>query len=313
MEVTHRQGRENIAFAYVGKFQDGTRVEFVESWDPEVSVREKWVIIVSTLSGCPICCAFCDAGGHFERKLTSCEILEQILYLVGRRYPDLSVPVNKFKIQFARVGEPALNPALLEVLGRLPGDIHAPGLMPCISTIAPSGREAFFTGLREIKNRLYGSGAFQLQFSVHSTDETFRRRIIPARIWDLEQISHFGNRWYVDGDRRITLNFALGVDFPFDIDVLSSLFDPERFLIKITPINPTWKKAKMRLRSLYPLPDTGFLKKLMRLRSRGFTVIESLGNLIENSIGTNCGQYLNRSAPAYSGDASNLAYSFPQD
>ena len=167
--------------------------------------------------------------------------------------------------------------------------------MPCVSTIGPSGREDFFRELMGIKNRFYGDGAFQLQFSIHSTDEGFRRRIIPARIWDLGRISRFGNAWFREGDRKLTLNFALGVDFPFDIDILSETFDPEKFLIKITPINPTLKKVKMGLRSLYPLPDAAFLGKLDRLRSRGFTVIESIGNLAENTIGTNCGQYIGRS------------------
>ncbi len=293
MEVIHCQGKELIAKVYVGEMTDGSRVEFVESWDPDVPSADKWVVIVSTLSGCPIGCAFCDAGGSYERKLTNWEILEQILHLVRNRYPDMQVPVGKFKVQFARVGEPSLNRAVLEVLRILPREILAPGLLPCISTIAPTGRETFFTELLEIKNDLYANGAFQLQFSIHSTDETYRRKIIPTGIWNLERISRFGEVWFCEEDRKITLNFALGVDFPFDPAVLLDFFDPQRFLIKITPINPTAKKAKQGFRSLYPLPDEVFLSKLDLLRSSGFTVIESIGNLEENSIGTNCGQYLN--------------------
>jgi len=292
MELIHCQGRENVAKAYVGRFDDGSHVEFVESWDPEVSPEEKWVLIVSTLHGCPISCTFCDAGGSYRRKLTAAEILNQIMHLVRTRYPDMCVPIRKFKIQFARVGEPSFNPGVLEVLKRLPEEIDAPGLLPCLSTVAPSGSEGFFRELVEIKNSLYPGGAFQLQFSIHSTDEKYRHRIIPARIWNLDQISRFGEEWFRRGDRKLTLNFALGVKFPFDPDTLSSKFDPERFIVKITPINPTARKAREDLQSVYPMPDNAFLSKVAVLRSRGFTVLESIGNLEENSIGTNCGQYL---------------------
>jgi 23S rRNA (adenine2503-C2)-methyltransferase len=145
MELIYSQGRENVAKAYVGRFDDGSHVEFVESWDPAVAPEEKWVLIISTLHGCPINCAFCDAGGSYRRKLTAVEMLTQIMHIVRTRYPDMHVPIRKFKIQFARVGEPALNPGVLEVLERLPGEIDAPGLLPCLSTVAPSGSEDFFT------------------------------------------------------------------------------------------------------------------------------------------------------------------------
>jgi len=292
MELIHCQGVENVAKAYVGRFDDGSHVEFVESWDPDVPPQDKWVLIVSTLHGCPIGCAFCDASGFYKRKLTAAEILHQILHLVRARYPDMHVPIGKFKIQFARVGEPSFNPAVLEVLKRLPEEIVAPGLLPCLSTVAPSGSESFFAELTTIKERLYPGGIFQLQFSVHSTDDGYRHRIIPARIWNLEQISLFGEKWFTHGDRKITLNFALGVDFPFDPDILSARFDPERFLVKITPINPTARKVSKDMQSVYPLPDSRIRAKVAVLRSRGFTVLESIGNLEENAIGTNCGQYL---------------------
>ena len=64
---------------------------------------------------------FCDAGDQFKGKLTKSEILAQIDTMVLNRFPNGIVPVPKFKIQFARMGEPSLNPHVLEVLEDLPG------------------------------------------------------------------------------------------------------------------------------------------------------------------------------------------------
>ncbi len=81
-------------------------------------------------------------GGAYRRNLSSEEILEQIDYMVSRRYGS-TVNVKKFKIQFARIGEPALNPSVLEALEMLPQKYDAPGLLPSISSIARQAQKAF--------------------------------------------------------------------------------------------------------------------------------------------------------------------------
>jgi len=287
-------GRDGVAKVYVGVLDDGARIEFVESWDPLVSPEEKWVLIVSSLVGCPVCCSFCDAGGGFKRKLSREELLGQVDYLVRRRYPDLRVPVAKVKVQFARIGEPSFNPAVVKATEELAMSFDIPGLIPCVSTVAPMGRDSFFADLTEVKNRSYPGGRFQLQFSVHSTDDAYRRKIIPTRIWNLERIADFGSEWFKAGDRKVTLNFALAKGVPFDPGVLMDRFDPALFLIKITPVNPTSRREENGIRSAYPNPAAALSAKIERLRLYGYTVIESIGNLEENSIGSNCGQYLKR-------------------
>ena len=49
------------------------------------------------------------------------------------------------------MGEPTLNPAVLDVLDELPGLYDAPGLMPSISTVAPKGCDDFQERLMQIK------------------------------------------------------------------------------------------------------------------------------------------------------------------
>jgi 23S rRNA (adenine2503-C2)-methyltransferase len=242
--------------------------------------------------GCPVGCLMCDAGGAYHGKLNPDEILDQIAYLVQRRFPDLTVPVRKFKIQFARMGEPVLNDAVLEALTRLPGLLDAPGLMPSLSTVAPAGREAFFCRLAEIKHSLYGKGRFQLQFSLHSTDDAVRDRIIPMRKWSLERIAAYADEFLEPGDRQITLNFIACRENTVDPRVLISRFDPQKFLIKVTPLNPTFNAQRHGLENLLGEDECREPDWLGPLRDAGFRVLISIGEWEENRIGSNCGQYV---------------------
>ena len=292
MRIVATTGREDVAVAYVAETAGGRLVEFTEAVQPPLPRSSKWVLIVSSLFGCPVRCAICDAGGRYEGKMSAAEILEQIDFLVDRRYPDRRVPSEKFKIQFARVGEPSLNPAVLNVLTELPRRYDAPGLMPSVSSVAPNGCDMFFERLRDIKNRLYPDGRFQLQFSIHTTDELLRDRLIPAGKWGLDRIGEYGSGFRAAGDRKVTLNFALAQDAPVDPDVLLRWFDPADFLIKITPVNPTHRAVTNRIVShVDPGREEAGLE-IERLRSAGYDVLLSIGELEENRIGSNCGQYI---------------------
>lgn len=292
MKVTAQTGREGLATVYMGETEQGRLVEFVESVQPPLPVSKKWVIIVSTLFGCPIKCAMCDAGYHYRGKLSAEQIFAQIDFLVKKRFPSAWVDVEKFKVQFARVGEPTLNANVLTVLKKLPARYHAPGLMPCLSTVAPAGTGPFFEELAEIKEAFY-PGRFQLQFSVHATDEALRDRLIPFKKWGLAEIARYGERFFAAGDRKIGLNFALADRTHLEAPVLQDHFDPEKFLIKITPVNPTYQAARNNLSSYvdpyHPQTDD---ELFAGLRSNGFEVLLSVGEPAENLIGSNCGQYI---------------------
>lgn len=291
MRVIARAGREDIATLYVAETEKGKWTEFVESVQPPLPRDKKWVLIVSTLYGCPVSCRFCDAGGYFQGKISKKEMLSQIDYLVERRYPDRKVPVKKFKIQFARTGEPSFNDAVLEVLDSLPELYEAPGLMPCISTVAPSGVDSFFEKLLEMKKRKY-SKRFQLQFSIHTTDEKLRDWIIPIKKWSFSEIAKYGERFFDENGRKIALNFALANGISLDPDILLKYFNPDIFLVKITPVNPTYTAINNQLFSEDVFNKSNELLNSIRLR--GYEVIFSIGELEENKIGSNCGQYVLR-------------------
>ena len=282
MRTIAKAGREDLAMVYIAEMDD-KKIEFVESIQPPLTREEKWVLIVSTMYGCPVNCRFCDAGGCYKGKLSEEEILFQIDYLVRKRFPDGSIPVKKFKIQFARMGEPSLNQNVLGVLDKLPEIYDAPGLIPSLSTVAPRGTDGFFERLLEIKER-YSN--FQLQFSIHTTDENLRDWLIPVKKWSFEEMAEYGSTFYTGG-RKITLNFALADGMPIDPDMLLGHFNPDIFLVKITPVNPTYNAARNGISPLDIHDDV-----VGSLRNAGYETILSIGEMEENQIGSNCGQYV---------------------
>jgi len=292
MKVRAWTGSEEVARVYIAEAAGGRHVEFVESVQPPLPREEKWVLIVSTLFGCPGGCRFCDAGGSYGGRLSADEILFQTDYMIDRRYAGRAVPARKFKVQMARMGEPSLNDAVLDALEALPSRYDAPGLMPALSTIAPAGREAFFERLLEIGRGLYG-GRFQLQFSLHTTDTDRRDWLMPPRKWDFGTIAAYGERFFVEGGRKVTLNFALAGGMPLDAAVLYRDFDPAKFLVKITPVNPTCEAGRSGVTSSVT-PGVEPEDVTAPLREAGYEVIVSIGELEENHIGSNCGQYIRR-------------------
>jgi 23S rRNA (adenine2503-C2)-methyltransferase len=309
MRVVAKTGREDVALVYVAETGERKFVEFAESLQPPLPKEKKWVLTISTLHGCPVGCRFCDAGGFYQGKLSKDQILSQIDYLVKSQFPDGNVPVEKFKIQFARTGEPSFNQAVLDVLECLPERYHAPGLIPSISTVAPHGTDRFFERLLSIKKRIYGQ-KFQFQYSIHTTDESIRDWLIPVRKWTFEKMAEYAHGFYEEGDRKITLNFALAEELPVVPEILLKHFGPDRFLIKVTPVNPTYQATKNNVSSL--LPDQRGYTVVDALRAAGYHVILSIGEIEENYIGSNCGQYITAYQQAHASVKDGYTYSLQQ-
>jgi len=290
MRILGKYGKEDLAILYIAE-QNNKIVEFVESIQPPIPREQKWVLIISTMYGCPIGCLMCDAGDYYHGNITSEGMLEEIDFMIKNRYPEGKIPINKFKIQFARMGEPTLNEEVLNVLRMLPQKYEATGMMPCISTIAPNGSEKFLDEMINIKNELYPNGKFQLQFSVHSSDEDERKKWMTKNIWSLNNIAEYGERWFKQDDRRITLNFAVAEDSKIDPQVIRNIFDPAKYWIKLTPINPTSKAVHNKLETGITKENTEYFPLVKEFEELGFDAAVSIGAWEENEIGTNCGQF----------------------
>ncbi|ASJ12508.1 radical SAM protein [Thermococcus thioreducens] len=292
MEILSEVGDPNVAVVYIGKTSRGNIVEFVESV-PTYNPAEKWVLIVSSLNGCPVGCKMCDAGFFYRGRLSVDELMEQIEYPIQKRWNG-KPKTRKFKVQFARMGEPSFNMAVIEAM-RILGERYE-NFYPSLSTIAPIGTDRFFEALLELKKEAFPTN-FQLQFSIHSTNPEQRDEIIPVRKWDFEKIAEYGKAFYDDGGKKITLNFALARENEADASIIAEYFPKEYFLIKITPLNPTVSVLKNRLTNDVDL-ETGLPMKHRKfvddLRRLGYDVIISVGDTRENLIGSNCGQYILR-------------------
>jgi len=158
--------------------------------------------------------------------------------------------------------------------------------MPCISTIAPTGTEDFFSRIKDLNHSVF-KGNFQLQFSIHSTNEEQRDRIMPVSKWDLPRIAEYGKEFYVGG-RKVSLNFALAPENDLDPGRIKDLFPPDIFMIKMTPVNPT-QQARLNNIVRENLIEEE-VPQIKILREMGFDVVLSIGDLRENHIGSNCGQ-----------------------
>ncbi len=290
MKVIARTKDNDIATVFVAENETGKMFEFVESTQPPLTRRDKWVLIISTLFGCPVECTFCDAGGRYEGKLSYEELKFQIDYLINIRFPSGYIDSNKFKIQFARMGEPSFNPAVLELLRNIPALYDYRLFLPSLSTIAPAGTDNFFEELLQLKKELYRN-TFQLQFSLHSSDTKQRDELLPVKKWSFEKIAKYSERFYDKGGKKITLNFALSQDSLFEPKQLLKYFAPEIFLLKITPINPTYKAEKNNIKSL--ITEKNNHNEIVKAaEAAGYGVILSIGEWEENKIGSNCGQYV---------------------
>jgi 23S rRNA (adenine2503-C2)-methyltransferase len=148
----------------------------------------------------------------------------------------------------------------------------------------------FFDELLEIKETMYENN-FQLQFSLHSTNEQQRDWIIPVKKWSFSRIASYANSFVRSGNKKISLNFALSKETILEPNELIRFFDPEKFLIKITPVNPTFMSSKNEI-DTFIQPDSNEIAVIDEIRNHGYQVILSIGEWEENRIGSNCGQHL---------------------
>jgi 23S rRNA (adenine2503-C2)-methyltransferase len=296
IEVISSQGLPDVAHVMVGRVdgRDDRILELVDGLDPAHPRSDKWIVNVSTQYGCPVGCPFCDAGYRYRGNVPAAVMIEQIRCVLERHPPQLARSCRKLKVHFARMGEPALNPAVLEVLELLPGLIPNPDLWGCVPTVAPQRAEAWFEGLLAVKRKHF-HGRFQLQFSLNTTSVERRKQLTPYPHQPFEWVSAYGQRFYEPGDRRVVLNFALASGVPFDPDVVARHFEPGCFAVKLTPLNPTEQGRERGLDTVLSAASPAVMDRAVtRLHALGFDVVVSIGDPREDQVGSNCGQAVRR-------------------
>ena len=204
---------------YYTKDAIGRKQNFLDNKDLG-SRSERWMIGVSTMSGCCISCKICSTGNMKKfRNLTAQEIVEQVEFILSL-HKENPLDSKEFKINYTRMGEPFLNiKNVKEAMSIL--DKYKPHHY--ISTIGIKNSDFSF-----IKDNI------TLQISLHSLDDNRRNKLIPFKnkmtIEELGQIRTKSNL-------KTTINMTLVDNADFDIDKLKKYFDPKYFFIKLSPIN----------------------------------------------------------------------------
>jgi 23S rRNA (adenine2503-C2)-methyltransferase len=207
-------------------------------------LTEKWVITISTQYGCSMGCKFCDvprvgAGINATEK----DMGDQIVLGLGL-HPEVEA-TKRLNIHYARMGEPTFNPAVLENARKL-HKIARPYvgnslIHPVVSTMLPKSNRLLMEFLNEwcdIKNYTYRGDA-GLQFSINSTNDDQRDDMFNGSSLSLREISDIGKALVPPIGRKYTLNFALADEYEVDAKKLREMFNPGKFMVKITPLHKT--------------------------------------------------------------------------
>ena len=260
-------------------------------------LTEKWVITISSQYGCSMDCNFCDVpkvgkGKNATLNDLSAQIIEGL-----KLHPEITA-TKRLNIHYARMGEPTFNEAVLE---------HAEGLLkevrpyigrshihPVLSTMMPKNNKILSAYLAkwcyDIKNIIF-RGSAGLQISINSTSEQQRKVMFNNNALSLEDISEIGQYLLPDPmGRKYALNFALADFYEVDAEKLKKLFNPKRFMVKITPLHITNACIANKLKTTdgYEL-YTPYKEIENNLKSCGFDVLVFIPSLEEDESRITCG------------------------
>lgn len=259
-------------------------------------LEEKWVITISTQYGCSMGCNFCDVPYVGPGKNTTFNDLIQQVLTGLHLHPEVKY-TNRLNIHFARMGEPSWNPNVLESARWFKEHLSRGGngetvynVHPVVSTMMPKKNEwlkTFIHTWMRIKNRIYEGNA-GLQLSINSTCSSEREIMFNGNALELSEIADI-MKGIIPFGRKITLNFAVA-DYEINPDVLLKYFNPEWYIIKLTPMHKTKTaitnniKTKGDYTSFYP-----YKKIEESLKNIGYDVIVFIASKEEDESGITCG------------------------
>lgn len=261
-------------------------------------LSEKWVITISTQYGCSMNCKFCDVPKVGKGLNATYDDLENQVISAIKLNPHVKA-TKRLNIHFARMGEPSFNTNVLDYSRNLLRSIR-PYLgrslvHPVVSTMLPKNNNKlneFLNEWVEIKNDNFRGNA-GLQFSINSTSDKQRSDMFSNNSLDLEAISKLGDMLDVPRGRKYALNFALADGFEVDAEKLRDLFNPNKFMVKITPIHLTHSCEENKFTTTNGYFDYSPYRKIEQdLISKGFDVIVFIPSIEEDSSRITCGNVI---------------------
>lgn len=235
-------------------------------------LQEKWVITLSTQYGCIMKCNFCDVPNIKFNGNVSFEDLKRQFYTGLAAFKDVSY-TDRLNVHFARMGEPIFNEAVFEfatwmsvckeVIQNETG-VRIEVIHPVLTTMCPQYKNTFRNIRRwvKIKNELY-NGQAGLQLSINTTSEQQRNTMFGGSSYKLSEIASELKNLPPALGRKYCLNIAYASGNEVDGSKLARLFNPDDWMVKITPIHNNTACAKNGIKTIggyesylpYKLPE----------------------------------------------------------
>ena len=258
-------------------------------------LSDKWVITISTQYGCSMNCKFCDVPKVGKGLNATYNDLENQVISAIKLHPNIG-STKRLNIHYARMGEPTFNKNVLDysknLLKSIRPYLNRSLVHPVISTMLPKNNKflnEYLNDWVEIKNETF-RGCAGLQFSINSTSDIIREEIFSGNSHTLEEISKIGKMLDMPKDRKYALNFALADNFEVEAEKLRDLFNPNKFMVKITPIHVTKSTEKNNLQTSKGYFDYKPYRQIeQNLISKGFDVLVFIPSIEEDTSRITCG------------------------
>lgn len=208
-------------------------------------LEDKWVITLSTQYGCSMGCRFCDVPKVGKGINATYNDLKMQVTEALSLHPEVAA-TKRLNIHYARMGEPSWNQDVLnftyDIRKIIKPYIGRSLVHPVFTTMMPKNNKYLFERLQlwtnDIKNDIYRGDA-GLQISINSTDRLQRKEMFSGSALTLREIAEIGRDLPTPKGRKYALNFALADEYEVDPYLLRTLFSPEKFMVKITPLHKT--------------------------------------------------------------------------
>lgn len=266
-------------------------------------LSEKWVITVSTQYGCPMKCTFCDVPNIKFQGNATFDDLKLQFYNAISLFPHCQY-TERLNLHLARMGDPIFNEDVFkfsEWLYRGKQEIQKDtGLSievihPVLTTSLPRKLKSLEERILrwcDLKNNVY-NGQAGLQFSINSTDEAQRTKMFGDQQLHLEDLAKIAAKMPMPISRKYCLNFAYSTDFIIDSSKVANLFDPQKFMMKITPIHNNNACTKNNIKTVGGYDSwQPYQKPEEDLKAAGFDVLVFVPSLDEEDGLVTCGNLI---------------------
>lgn len=198
--------------------------------------KERNTICISCMSGCPVGCKFCATGQmKFNRKLTTQEIIDQVMYFKRKLYEE---DENITNIVFMGMGEPMLNLENITESIKIMTDEEKLALGRRRITVSTVG---YIEQLRKFLNRELG---VKIAISLHAPSQRLREKLMPtvAKSNPLDELMSLLISFQKKSNKKVTYEYLLlkGInDTPEHAKELSKLLKNQIVLVNLINFNPS--------------------------------------------------------------------------